>query len=43
MHCNEDYLIGVGYERATNPMLELIEIKKRENIPLPPYFAGLDS
>jgi len=36
----------IGYERATNPMLglmqeEFIERKKRENIPLPPYFARM--
>ncbi len=36
----------IGYERSTNPMLgitreEFIEIKKRENIPLPPYFATM--
>lgn len=33
----------IGYERASNPMLlishdEFIERKKRENLPLPPYF-----
>lgn len=33
----------IGYERASNPMLlvsrdEFIERKKKENIPLPPYF-----
>jgi len=36
----------IGFERAKNPMLgitreEFIEIKKRENIPLPPYFARM--
>lgn len=36
----------IGYERTTNPMLgltreEFIEMKKRENIPLPPYFARM--
>ncbi len=36
----------IGYERATNPLLgltreEFIERKKRENIPLPPYFARM--
>ncbi|VVB91655.1 Thiosulfate sulfurtransferase GlpE [uncultured archaeon] len=36
----------IGYERATNPILgltreEFIEIKKNENIPLPPYFARM--
>lgn len=36
----------IGYERATNPMLglmqeEFIERKKRENIPIPPYFARM--
>lgn len=36
----------IGYERATNPMLgitreEFIEIKKKENIPLPPYFSRM--
>jgi hydroxyacylglutathione hydrolase len=36
----------LGYERATNPMLvlpreEFMERKKRENIPLPPYFARM--
>jgi len=36
----------IGYERSTNPMLgimreEFIERKKRENIPLPPYFARM--
>ena len=36
----------IGYERTTNPMLgltreEFIERKKKENIPLPPYFARM--
>lgn len=36
----------IGYERATNPMLnlsknEFIEIKMKETIPLPPYFARM--
>jgi hydroxyacylglutathione hydrolase len=36
----------IGYERSTNLMLgitreEFIERKKRENIPLPPYFARM--
>lgn len=36
----------IGYERATNPLLgltseEFIERKKRENIPLPPYFVRM--
>jgi len=36
----------IGYERAANPMLgltreEFIERKKKENIPLPPYFARM--
>ncbi len=36
----------IGYERATNPMLKLsreefIEIKKKEAIPIPPYFANI--
>ncbi|NJD53846.1 MAG: MBL fold metallo-hydrolase [Candidatus Methanoperedens sp.] len=36
----------IGYERAANPMLDLtreefVEMKKRENIPLPPYFARM--
>ncbi len=36
----------IGYERVTNPMLDLskeefIEIKMKEAIPLPPYFARM--
>ncbi len=36
----------IGYERATNPMLslsreEFIEIKRKEKLPLPPYFERM--